>query len=84
MTKAHPDNHTHRVDLNYQRELLLAKIENIRANLSGQYGVPIYNFEQLIDVISIGFDLEIDVEDNDYESLKQIVENYYSDKLPVS
>jgi len=83
MTKAHPRNHTHLVDLGYQRELLLAKIESVRANLSGLVGVPIYSFEQLVDVISIGFDIEIDVDYGDYKSLTRIIESYYSDKLPT-
>ena len=77
LTKAHPNNKTQQIDKSYQKLLLLAKLQNIKDNLEGRVGIPIYNFEQFVNVLSIGFDMDINVDNFDYDALKNIILDFY-------
>lgn len=78
LTKAHPDNKTQRIDREYQKTLLLTKLSGIKENIIGKVGVPIYNFDQFVNVLSIGFDMEIQVTEFDYDTLEDIINEYYT------
>ena len=77
LTKAHPSNNTQRIDRNYQKNLLIAKLNSIKDNLINNIGVRIYDFNQFVNVLSVGFDIEIEVADGDYDALEQIINNHY-------
>jgi hypothetical protein len=56
-TKAHPSNNTQTVDLQYQKECLLSKIDTIESSL--KQGKDIYSKESLIHVINVGLSLDL-------------------------
>ncbi|HEM5236939.1 TPA: restriction endonuclease, partial [Streptococcus suis] len=77
LTKAHPQNNTQQIDREYQKLLLLAKLNNIRENLEGANDLRIYDFDSFVNVLSVGFDLDINVQSGDYEALASIIETAY-------
>lgn len=77
LTKAHPNNNTQRIDKFYQKSLLLSKLANIKDNLSGKTGPKIYDFQQFANVVATGFDVDLSIEDDDYEILINIINQYY-------
>ncbi len=74
---AHPGNDTHIVDEEYQRKCVFAKIDTIKEFSEDEN--TIYSFENLITVLSIGYDLDIfdEVEYNDFETLKLVLLEFY-------
>ena len=56
LSYAHPENNTHEIDEQYQYLLLLSKSARIEENLLGKVGnEPIYNFNDFITVLQVGF-----------------------------
>ncbi|NQV75118.1 MAG: hypothetical protein HQ491_03600 [Bacteroidetes bacterium] len=69
-TKAHPSNHTQKIDRNYQIECVLSKIESIESSLNN--GKDIYSKELLIHVINIGFSVDLSTKTT-FEELRTFV-----------
>lgn len=76
---AHPENKTGSIDLEAQRQLLLAKTCSIKSNLSSDKEEHIYTFDNLLFVLSVGFSDEeiLDIDENDYLSVIQTINAYY-------
>lgn len=77
-TKAHPDNATHKIDVEYQGLLLKAKINSIIENIERSDVETIYSFEGLHKVLSVGLGKEIEVAHNDFDALIDEVNAYYN------
>lgn len=73
VTKAHPLNDTRRIDKNYQIKLLLSKAETINEYALRSPDGDLYSFYRLVEVINIGLDKDYDTENNDYNSVIQII-----------
>jgi len=77
MTKAHPLNNTHRIDLEYQEILLKAKAGSIEENISDVNIENIYIFDNFVEVINTGFRTDYDVVENDFITVMNIITDYY-------
>lgn len=77
LTQAHPNNHTNKIDLAYQELLLKAKASNIEENLTDDTVETIYSFEQFVTVLKTGFDSDIQITENDFVSVMNIINSYY-------
>lgn len=77
--KAHPRNITTQVDRAYQMKCILSKIELIQEDINAKNEDSIYEFDQLLTVLSIGLDDErfYSVEPNDYSAVIALVEENY-------
>ena len=71
-TFAHPNNNTQIVDLEAQRDLLIAKTCSIRHNLTSKTEEPLYEFSNFKFVLKTGWD---------DESVTEIAENDYTDVI---
>lgn len=71
-TRAHPDNKTQTIDLEYQKECLLSKIDSI--NLSTKRGDDLYSKERFIHVVNTGYSLDLST-NTDFEELKKVIRN---------
>lgn len=69
---AHPSNNTQLIDLAAQKVLLIAKTYSIKENLTGGTEEQIYEFDNFLTVLSIGWD---------DESVLEIIENDFNDIL---
>ncbi|MGH2097884.1 restriction endonuclease [Aerococcus urinaeequi] len=78
LNKAHPDSQTSRINTDYQKKLLLSKIDNIEANIMGAVGdEPIYDFIQLVNVLETGFDTDLNVNYGDFDFLRSFIHKIY-------
>ena len=78
LNHAHPNGNTTLIDRDYQHDCLIIKVDNIKDNLENAE-VKIYSFEDLLQVLYIGFD-EISflgIEQNDYDGIKTKIELEY-------
>jgi hypothetical protein len=80
MTLAHPGNNTSKIDPDFQRVCLLAKMNNVKLNILnhvGQYGF--YDFNRLMEVLDVGFGLNAfqDVPENDFTTVQQMIDAQY-------
>jgi len=77
LTKAHPKNKTQIVDPVYQELLLKAKLGSIEENINDNSVETIYSFQNLVIVLSTGFDLEFEIQDNEFQEIMNVITNYY-------
>lgn len=77
---AHPNGNTQFVDSEYQHTLLLAKVDRIKENLTGDCEEKIYSFDNLKHVLVIGFeDSNIEeIEPDDYISIMNVINAHYA------
>lgn len=78
MTKAHPLNNTQRIDSEYQEILLKAKVRSIKENLFNENVETIYTFDNLVEVLNVGFNANYEVNENDFDTVMAIITEYYS------
>ncbi len=69
-TRAHPENKTQVIDLEYQKECLLSKIDSVSLSISR--GDNLYSKERFIHVINIGYSLDLST-NTSFEELKKII-----------
>ena len=76
---AHPCNNTQKIDLDAQKELLIAKTSSIKYNLSSKAEEHIYEFGKLLDVLRIGWDDEsvMDIALNNYTDVIHAINSHY-------
>lgn len=79
LTKAHPNNNTHKIDVEYQYILLKAKIDSIIKDLEQSDAEPVYSFEGLHKVLSVGLGKDIEVEPGDFASLLEEIDASYAE-----
>lgn len=76
--KAHPNNDTMSINLQYQEQLLKAKAYIIDCSISQKKWSQIYSFDRFATVIRIGFNLDRpEKEYNNYTSALNEIEQYY-------
>src|SRR3989338_1354686 len=69
-TRAHPDNKTQTIDLEYQKECLISKMDSITASVSK--GDNLYAKERFIHVVSTGYNIDLST-NTSFEELKEII-----------
>ncbi len=69
-TRAHPDNKTQTVNLEYQKECLLSKMDSITTQMNR--GNSLYAKERFIHVINTGYGLNLSTNTN-FEDLKEMI-----------
>ena len=76
---AHPNNHTQIVDPAAQKVLLIAKTHSIKQNLESDTEEPIYEFADLLYVLSVGWDDDtvLEIEENDYADVFHAINYHY-------
>lgn len=76
---AHPRNNTQKIDLEAQKELLIAKTASIKYNLSSENEEHIYEFNQLLEVLKVGWDDEsvLDIAPNCYSDVVHAINSHY-------
>ncbi len=76
---AHPNNNTSLVDLAAQKVLLIAKTHSIEENLNSEIEEPIYEFSNLLTVLSVGWgnDEVLDIPENDYHGVIHTITYHY-------
>ena len=81
---AHPNGRTNEINEQYQQLLLLSKADRIRENLEDSNVEHIYNFADLVYVLSIGFNCEnrLEIEEMDFECVVHMINDYYFSRLP--
>lgn len=77
---AHPDGRTQEISEQYQHLLLLSKTDRIKENLKGLSGEIIYEFENLLLVLNVGFDNDevLEIEDMDFRSVINAINMHYA------
>ena len=71
-TRAHPENKTNTIDLDYQKECLLSKIDSITTFIAK--GESLYVRERLIHVINVGYGIDISTSTS-FAELKEIIQS---------
>lgn len=76
---AHPNNNTQIVDLAAQKVLLIAKTYSIRKNLTDPMEESIYEFANLLTVLSTGWDNDevLEIAENDYADVLHSINYHY-------
>lgn len=76
---AHPDNNTQIVDLAAQKVLLIAKTYSIKQNLESSTEETIYEFANLLTVLSVGWDDKavLEIAENDYTDVLHSISYHY-------
>jgi hypothetical protein len=79
---AHPNAHMREIVKTYQKACILQKIETVKQDVENNGGM-LYSFENLKHVLAIGLEMQeiSDVDDGDYDSLVNLVEEYYLNKI---
>lgn len=77
LTLAHPGNNTNIISKDYQEILLKAKAGIIHEDMIREED-SIYSFDNLVEVLEVGFDKEIFIENVDYTSIMKLISNLYS------
>ncbi len=77
---AHPDNNMQCVDPAAQKILLIAKTYSIRENLAYEKNDPIYEFSNLLEVLSTGWDDKdvLDIEEGDFADVFHSINYHYN------
>jgi len=70
-TRAHPKNKTREIDLEYQKECLLSKIDSMIKLIDS--GIDLYSKERLIHIINIGFNLNL-ATTLSFEEIREIIQ----------
>ncbi|WP_145442092.1 restriction endonuclease [Staphylococcus hominis] len=76
--KAHPNNNTQRINKDYQEILLKSKAGIIEEDIDLKGEKSIYNFDNFIEVLNSGFNTEYKIEENDFITVMDTIEDYYS------
>lgn len=76
---AHPNNNTQVVDLAAQKVLLIAKTYSIKQNLESSSEEIIYEFANLLTVLSVGWDDKavLEIAENDYTDVLHSISYHY-------
>lgn len=76
---AHPNGNTSAIDPKSQESLLLAKVYSIEKNLKSKEEKKIYEFEDLLEVISyaLGEEAVSEVEENSFDELYELIHSHY-------
>ena len=76
---AHPNNNTQIIDIAAQKVLLVAKTNSIRENLSNPAEDDIYEFSNLLVVLSTGWDDEtvLEINQDDYTDVLHAINYHY-------
>ena len=76
---AHPNNNTQVVDLAAQKVLLIAKTYSIKQNLESATEEIIYEFANLLTVLSVGWDDKsvLEIAENDYTDVLHSISYHY-------
>lgn len=76
---AHPNNRTQEIDVAVQKELLIVKTSSIKFNLESPEEEHIYDFDDLLYVLRIGFDDEdiLQIERNNYIDVLHAINSHY-------
>jgi hypothetical protein len=76
--KAHPKNVTSHIDIKYQYECVIQKIRNIEEDIKNRGSDSLYDFEQLLEVLAVGFSDNNfkDIMHGDYTAVRKLVSNY--------
>lgn len=76
---AHPNNNTQVVDLAAQKVLLIAKTYSIKQNLENSSEEIIYEFANLLTVLSVGWDDKtvLEIAENDYTDVLHSISYHY-------
>lgn len=69
-TRAHPDNKTQTIDLEYQKECLISKMDSITVSVTK--GDNLYAKERFIHVVNTGYNLDLST-NTSFEELKEII-----------
>lgn len=78
--RAHPNNHTARIDKDYQLICLLSKLDSIEMN--NREGRNDYSLADFVRVLNVGLDTDVFTLQMDYEEIKhQIVKNCWSQRV---
>lgn len=77
---AHPNGHTQEINEQYQHLLLLSKAARIQENLSSAETEPIYDFNNLRVVLSVGFEDEqpLAISDMDFCAVVNTINRHYA------
>ena len=77
---AHPNGHTQEINEQYQHLLLLSKADRIRENLSSASVEHIYEFSNLLFVLSTGFEEEapLSIADMDFCAVVNAINRHYA------
>lgn len=81
LSYAHPENNTHEIDEQYQHLLLLSKSARIEENLLGKVGdEAIYNFDDFITVLQIGFNDNsvCEIENMNFKQVNNAINFHYN------
>lgn len=80
MNYAHPEHRTAEIDEQYQHILLLSKTDRIRENLIADGVERIYDFTNLLFVLSVGFDNDeaLEITDMDFDAVINAINVHYS------
>lgn len=76
--KAHPDNNTSIINPYYQEICLKAKLATIKYSLEDKSIDSIYDFDDFIHVINVGFDNEYSIETGNYSEAYNVIEEHYA------
>lgn len=76
---AHPDNNTQVVDIAAQKVLLIAKTYSIKQNLENPTEEKIYEFANLLNVLSVGWDDDsvLEIVENDFDDVIHSINYHY-------
>lgn len=76
---AHPGNNTQRIDYAAQKVLLIAKTYSIKQNIESDSEDNIYDFANLLLVLSVGFDNRavLEIDENDFNDVLHTINYYY-------
>ena len=76
---AHPNNNTQMIDFSAQKVLLIAKTYSIKQNLENENEDNIYEFANLLTVLSIGWDDKnvLGIAENDYADVLHSINYHY-------
>ena len=80
MTMAHPNNNTSKIDPDFQRVCLLAKMNNVKLNILKNVGQSgFYDFNRLMEVLDVGFGVDKfqDVPVNDFTTVQHMIDAQY-------
>ena len=80
MTMAHPNNNTSKIDPDFQRVCLLAKMNNVKLNILSKVGqAGFYDFDRLMEVLNVGFGVDEfqDVPVNDFTTVQHMIDAQY-------
>lgn len=77
---AHPDGHTQEINEQYQHLLLLSKADRINENLTDVSVEKIYEFNNLLFVLHVGFDNDsvLEIDDMDFAAVINAINIHYA------